>query len=373
MECEFCKKVLKNKYSLSTHQNTAKGCLLFQGRLENDESLKYGCNFCNKKFTVNKVLEEHEKICKVKKQEEQDNILKQLEDYNKLKNKLKQERQYEKEIDQYKLEINNYKDEIQKIKNQMKEQQDKYLDDIKEKQDKFIEELLLIQEKNREEKQLLKDENLVLKTELRMINGNSDNLDKKEDKYLNTIKEVINKSNKTTNNTNNTVNNVYVQQQLDQLIPINDLPTLIANNPHLSSTLKTLTDINDFYYLCANESKKCLLVKDSSREIVSGRKLDENNNVEYISGKMQSIIGDHIVNEDLCKKIVDEYKKLVDRITENPEEEINVDESDIGENLLSLCGRVTKAKRNENKLEDEETLNIICKKAMTIIPKLKNK
>ena len=51
------------------------------------------------------------------------------------------------------------------------------------------------------------------------------------------------------------VNNVYVQQQLDQLIPINDLPTLIANNPHLSSTLKTLTDINDFPKVSAIRDK----------------------------------------------------------------------------------------------------------------------
>ena len=362
MECEFCKKVFKTKYSLSNHQKTTKNCLLLQGKIDDENILKYECNFCDKKFSRSDNLETHQLICKVKKQEEQESISKQLEEYkrikeenNKLKNKLKQERQYEKEIDQYKLEINCLKEENKK------------------NQDKFIEELLLTQEKNREEKQLLKDEILVLKTELKVKNEMKEDFDKKDDKCFNVIKEVVTKSNKTTNNTNNTVNNVYVQQQLDQLTPINDLPTLIANNPHLSSTLKTLTDINDFYYLCANESKKCLLVKDSSREIVSGRKLDENNNVEYISGKMQSIIGDHIVNEELFNKVRDEYKKLVDRITENSEEEINIDESDIGQNLLSLCGRVTKAKRNENKLEDEEILNIICKKAMTIIPKIKNK
>ena len=124
------------------------------------------------------MLEEHEKICKVKKQEEQESISKQLDEYKhikeenkKLRAEIKQQRQYEKEIEQYKLEINCLKEENKK------------------NQDKFIEELLLTQEKNREEKQLLKDENLVLKTELRMINGNSDNLDKKEDKYLNTIKQ----------------------------------------------------------------------------------------------------------------------------------------------------------------------------------------
>ena len=301
MECEFCKKVFKNKYSLSNHQKTTKNCLLLQGKLEDETILKYECNFCNKKFSLKQILEDHVFICKFKKQEEKESILKQVEI---LKEELKQKD----------IEILLLKNEI-RVKNEIKYEIDK------------------------------KD-------------------DKKEDKYLNTIKEVVSKSNKTTNNT---INNIYIQQQLDKLIPINELPNLIASSPHLSNTLKSLDSLEKFYYLCANESKKCFLVKDSSREIVSGRKVDENNNVEYITGKIQSLLGDYIVNEDLCKKVKEEYSVMLDNI--NSTEELTSEEGDSGENLQQLCYKLYKSKKE--KVVDEDLVNNISKKAMTVLFKIK--
>ena len=362
MECEFCKKVFKTKYSLATHRQSTKSCLLIQGRLENENNFKYQCNFCNKKFLFNHVLEDHKNSCKIKKQEEQDTITKQLEDYKrikeeniKLKNKLKQERQYEKEISSLKDEISSLKDEIYSLKDENNELKIKWNEELYKK-DLEIE---------------------ILKTEIRVKDELKEDVEKLIEKNnndkLTMFKDVVNKSNKTTNNTNNTINNVYIQQQLDQLAPINELADLIATNPLLSSTLKSLSSLDDFYYLCADTSKKCFLVKDSSREIVSGRKLDENNKVEYVTGKMQSLIGDCIVSENLCKKAINEYKGFIDRITENPEEELDCDESVTGVKLLSLCDKLSKAKKNNNKLSDEEALNVISKKAMTLIPKIKNK
>jgi hypothetical protein len=100
MECDFCKKKFKNKYSLSTHQTTTKSCLLIQGKMQDEEILKYKCNFCDKKFSLNQSLEKHENICKAKKQEEQEIISQQLKEYKKLKLKIKQDKQYEKIIHQ---------------------------------------------------------------------------------------------------------------------------------------------------------------------------------------------------------------------------------------------------------------------------------
>jgi hypothetical protein len=344
MECEFCKKILKTKYSLISHQKTVKNCLLLQGKEEDEETLKYNCSFCNKKFSRYYHLERHEYDCKIKKQEEEKNILKKLEEYKllkdenkKLKLEIKQQRQYEKEIEVLKKEILEKDLELERLRTEIRVK-----DELKENVEKII-------EKN-----------------------NNDKLTMFKDAVQS--QALANKGSRTTNNnTTNTINNIYIKQQIDKLTPINELPNLIATNPMLSSTLRNLNSLDDFYYLCANTTKKCFLVKDSSREIVSGRKVDENNNVEYVSGKMQSLIGDYIVNEDLSKKLNDEYKIFLEKITSNPDEEMDQDDIILGNQLLLLCNKITKANKNKNKLLDEELLNSISKKAMTIIPKIKNK
>jgi len=65
--CEFCKKELSSKSSLSYHQKTAKFCLEIQGK--NTEDFK--CVYCNKDFTTTHNLNEHYNSCKLKKKEDQ--------------------------------------------------------------------------------------------------------------------------------------------------------------------------------------------------------------------------------------------------------------------------------------------------------------
>jgi len=60
MECEFCKKVLKNKYTLKSHQKNAKYCLKSRGKLKKG---KYLCECCNKDFVQKIHLHTHMKTC----------------------------------------------------------------------------------------------------------------------------------------------------------------------------------------------------------------------------------------------------------------------------------------------------------------------
>ena len=60
MECEFCKKVLKNKYILKSHQKNAKYCLKLRGELKKGNFI---CDCCKKDFGRKSVLQTHMKTC----------------------------------------------------------------------------------------------------------------------------------------------------------------------------------------------------------------------------------------------------------------------------------------------------------------------
>jgi len=60
MECKFCKKSFKNKYTLKSHQKNAKYCLELRGDLKIG---KYLCEYCNKDFTQKIHLSTHLKTC----------------------------------------------------------------------------------------------------------------------------------------------------------------------------------------------------------------------------------------------------------------------------------------------------------------------
>ena len=62
MECKFCKKILKNQYTLETHQKTTKYCLKLQGKTLDKT---YMCQGCDETFTSKRWLSYHEKKCKV--------------------------------------------------------------------------------------------------------------------------------------------------------------------------------------------------------------------------------------------------------------------------------------------------------------------
>jgi hypothetical protein len=68
MECIYCKKIYSNVYTLSTHQKTARYCLIKQNEKKGITTNEfYHCEFCSKELTTKNRLETHKKVCKVKK------------------------------------------------------------------------------------------------------------------------------------------------------------------------------------------------------------------------------------------------------------------------------------------------------------------
>jgi len=86
-KCDFCDKDFISKYSLNTHQKTAKYCLEKQGLISS-----FKCTDCNKTFGNKLRMNEHILICKKSKEKYTDDIKKQYEDIKKqndeYKNKL---------------------------------------------------------------------------------------------------------------------------------------------------------------------------------------------------------------------------------------------------------------------------------------------
>lgn len=58
MECQYCQKILKNKYILKNHQKTAKGCLSLRGLQP-----EFKCKACNEVFTTRQNLQRHQDTC----------------------------------------------------------------------------------------------------------------------------------------------------------------------------------------------------------------------------------------------------------------------------------------------------------------------
>jgi hypothetical protein len=74
MECQYCKKILQNKYSLNSHQSKTKYCLKLQGK--DNEKGNFICRGCNKDFNRKLHLDNHINICESYKPE---NLLKRIE------------------------------------------------------------------------------------------------------------------------------------------------------------------------------------------------------------------------------------------------------------------------------------------------------
>ena len=74
MECQYCKKILQNKYSLNSHQAKTKYCLKLQGK--DNEKGNFICRGCNKDFNRKLHLDNHINICESYKPE---NLLKRIE------------------------------------------------------------------------------------------------------------------------------------------------------------------------------------------------------------------------------------------------------------------------------------------------------
>ena len=72
MECNYCKKIFNNKYTLGQHQKTAKYCLELQGTT----NTSFTCTYCNKSLCTNDKLYTHYQSCKEKLKQE---IVKDIE------------------------------------------------------------------------------------------------------------------------------------------------------------------------------------------------------------------------------------------------------------------------------------------------------
>lgn len=106
MICEFCKKEFSNKSSLNYHQKTAKYCLKLRPDMD-DNLNNYKCEHCDEKFSRKYNLDKHLTSCKVKKKEDYDIHLKNIE------------KEYEEKIKQikysYEFQIKTLQETINKL------------------------------------------------------------------------------------------------------------------------------------------------------------------------------------------------------------------------------------------------------------------
>ena len=123
MECQFCKKILKNSSILENHQKTTKYCLKIQNNIEND---KFNCSYCLKNFTTKQHLLTHHTRCKEKYKKDAlsnlDSKILELENENQnLENELflckEQLNQKNDEIKIYKISCSNDIFENMKVNN----------------------------------------------------------------------------------------------------------------------------------------------------------------------------------------------------------------------------------------------------------------
>jgi hypothetical protein len=112
MECEYCKNLFSTKANLNSHQKTAKYCLKIRETNSVKECL---CHKCGKKFNREYVLNRHLNTCNSK------NSMYDLE----------------KNITEYRIILNEKENYIVELKEQIKNQEDRYEKQIKELQDKL--------------------------------------------------------------------------------------------------------------------------------------------------------------------------------------------------------------------------------------------
>ena len=113
MDCQYCKKVFNNKYTLNQHQKTAKYCLEIQGSVNNS----FICTYCDKTLCTNDRLNYHYQSCKEK--QKKDNI-KDIEIENKILTKtIEEKNQYisklESNIEKLEAKLEKFEDTVTSI------------------------------------------------------------------------------------------------------------------------------------------------------------------------------------------------------------------------------------------------------------------
>jgi hypothetical protein len=119
MECEFCKTTLKSLSSLNYHKKTNKKCLEKQNIISTDKFIS--CEFCSKIFT-SQILKTHLQSCKIKKEHDKDELLKEKDELLKEKDDIIQEKddiieELKNKIIKLETENDIYKSDHELIKN----------------------------------------------------------------------------------------------------------------------------------------------------------------------------------------------------------------------------------------------------------------
>ena len=228
MECEFCKKMLKNKYNLSYHKKTSKKCLTIQ---EKEIKLELStCKFCEKSFSEQN-LKIHLFTCKKKKTFD---IL-------------------EKKIDEIK------KENEKKIED-VKKKYEKNLQEIKKKYEKNLQDMKKENEKNLQEIKLLKKE-LEIKDEFY-----------KDDHK--TIRKLAAQPKTTNNNTNNIVGNLNladtnrIKNILEKEFTPNDIMDGQKGLANFAFQNILKDEEGNLVYACVDPSRKMFKFKDMDGKVI---------------------------------------------------------------------------------------------------------
>ena len=106
MECNFCKKIFSNIYTLNNHKATAKYCLKIQNKTIAE---KFKCELCGKIFTTKYVLNTHSNSCKEESiiNDKQKDII--IETYK------KQEKYHKQQIKKQEEQIRELQDKLERL------------------------------------------------------------------------------------------------------------------------------------------------------------------------------------------------------------------------------------------------------------------
>jgi hypothetical protein len=310
--CLFCKKSFANVYILNFHQKTTKYCLEIQSKqnTENCNSPVFSCSYCNKSFTLKSSLKTHYLNCKTKKDQEE-------------------------------------KEEIKRIEEKQKEE-------IKRIEEKHREVIKRIEEKHREE---LEKNNIKYEVYIEKLEKDNTRLQKEIDDYKNRLfsrdekltEEILKRPTVINNNTNNTTNQQHIinynnefNRMFNELVPIHPeylkqkikeiKPSEIIYPHNVNNTVSNLIDYN-FACNLVNILKNSVFFTDTARGKLVYK--DENNNV--IRNVSEKFITDVV---KICKEeIIQLCKTCMEIVNIRKEEFVDEDlfKCKTGLHQLSEC------------------------------------
>jgi hypothetical protein len=129
MECQYCKKVLSNKYSLAVHIKSSKKCFKSRGT---KFTSSFTCKSCNNIFCSKVALNRHIIVCKVKKDKDTEDKLHILQkkydiEIIELNNKIEEQ---DIELEHKDLELNDRNEQIKQREDYYKQLSSEYREKI---------------------------------------------------------------------------------------------------------------------------------------------------------------------------------------------------------------------------------------------------